>query len=674
MHRNAICRIVCAATILIAGVTRSDAQSASGEFEHLQGGVVHGVYFVDADHGWTAEDGGRVRVTTDGGQTWTFQETPDAVRSHMREIFFLDLRRGWAVGDNGAAIFTVDGGRRWTQAVSVPSQAHIFGVHFADARHGHAVGKEGVIWATTDGGLHWVGQTGNLVDPPDLPGKDLYGVYLLDARRGFACGDHAMIWQTIDGGASWHHVPVPESGDPEKDIELWDLQFQEGPNSGLIGTAVGGLGNHHGYAYQSFDGGRTWTLDRFKGLAETLYGVAMLGDGKAVSCGYARNAWLRKGSTWTDVSPVLPAPPAIEVTPPLKAADAGDIRNVWTVGMFNVIRKSSDGGQTWADQAGETAWRLKGGFFLDENNGWVVGQFARIARTSDGGKTFEVQHSKEPGLAPVVQASPTTGIWFCEPEIGCAVGLRFDHDGNEHSPAVGRILFTFDGGDHWEAPSTPLPAGVDLKAVTSSAPNEFWAVGSGGTVLRSVDGGRNWSAIDIVIDDRVQTDSLLSVSFGASQIGIVTAASGRAFLYRGGLWFEIPVFGADGTPFSGPLRGVAMDAPDHGIVVGELGSVFEYRGQALREIHRSESMANLPPDPEDENPGVPTLRCVTIVPFTSEIYASGDGGIVLHFDGKEWVEPKSHTSRAVHAICFLSPSRGFLIGQNNGVMGYRPAD
>jgi photosystem II stability/assembly factor-like uncharacterized protein len=58
------------------------------------------------------------------------------------------------------------------------------------------------------------------------------------------------------------------------------------------------------------------------------------------------------------------------------------------------------------------------------------------------------------------------------------------------------------------------------------------------------------------------------------------------------------------------------------------------------------------------------LYAVQIVPSSSEVYAGGTGGVVLHFNGSStWNSPKSQTESDIHAVSFQSTSHGFIVGK-----------
>jgi len=94
----------------------------------------------------------RIVATTDGGATWTPQDSPDT--GELRGVWFTDKDHGLAVGDKGAVQLTTDGGKTWA---NVPSntQANLRSVTFADAKTGWIVGDKGTILQTADGGKEW---------------------------------------------------------------------------------------------------------------------------------------------------------------------------------------------------------------------------------------------------------------------------------------------------------------------------------------------------------------------------------------------------------------------------------------------------------------------------------------------------------------------------------------
>ena len=103
------------------------------------------VTFPDTSHGW-AWTGIAFLATSDGGAHWTRLNTYGG-----KALLFLDASHGWAADQNGTISATSDGGATWTKQSS-GTTAYLTAVSFPDASHGWAVGSDGVILATRTGG------------------------------------------------------------------------------------------------------------------------------------------------------------------------------------------------------------------------------------------------------------------------------------------------------------------------------------------------------------------------------------------------------------------------------------------------------------------------------------------------------------------------------------------
>ena len=113
----------------------------------------------------------------------------------LNAVDFLGADLGWAVGDAGTIVHSTDGGVTWSGQDSGTATT-LDGVSFGDADHGWAVGLGGAVLATSDGGATWVGQTSGT-------SVDLNDVAFADAQNGYAVGNDATVIQTTDGGAHW---------------------------------------------------------------------------------------------------------------------------------------------------------------------------------------------------------------------------------------------------------------------------------------------------------------------------------------------------------------------------------------------------------------------------------------------------------------------------------------
>ncbi len=118
-----------------------------------------------------------VRITKDGGETWTsLPPLPDLQFAELSDFFFLDEKTGWAVGYaaeewgfQSAFLRTVDGGNTWEETLfpaseDIPSNAFLTmrQVKFQNPYIGFAIGEyqegdsvQGVLYMSADGGTVW---------------------------------------------------------------------------------------------------------------------------------------------------------------------------------------------------------------------------------------------------------------------------------------------------------------------------------------------------------------------------------------------------------------------------------------------------------------------------------------------------------------------------------------
>ncbi|MCA1613090.1 MAG: hypothetical protein LC800_02815 [Acidobacteria bacterium] len=195
------------------------------------------------------------------------------------------------------------------------------------------------------------------------------------------------------------------------------------------------------------------------------------------------------GETWSRVA--------------LTADDAGvllsrvvfaDAERGWAFGEMGALYSTRDGGATWQRQRAPTQRLLLGASFLDASRGWLVGAAGTVLRTEDGGATWRPAavvwpahaavnaSASAPAVPPQRAAAPRlSAASFVDARRGWAVG------------AGGFVAATADGGRTWAAQDSGTDA--DLADVKFTDAREGWAVGASGTVLRTADGGATWQQV-----------------------------------------------------------------------------------------------------------------------------------------------------------------------------------
>jgi len=541
----------------------------------------------DDQHGWAVRSDGGILATRDGGASWTVtNKTAGSQCAHPADgmpglaslAFNADGQHGWAVGDGGTVLVTTDGGACWERGVD-PSGANLAGVSFAaNARDGWAVGSLGTMLVTHDGGRSWTAPAADAIQwtAPDAPGAaapDLVAVSLsADGQRGWAVGSHGAILVTADGGASWARKPsqsdaafasVSMAGDgkhgwvasedsllaTDDGGDTWTPQLSNarGWFAGVSFAADGQRGwavGNHGMLLATTDGGASWTpqashirswLYGVTFAADALHGWAVGDDGSILRTLDGGASWLRwndelhvatvdHGKAWREESA---KPRCVEI--PLddgqapadggacKPANAGrshaapgapearvsltgvrfaaDGRRGWAVGYKGTILATSDGGRSWTLQPSGTEEWLHGLTFApDARHGWAVGNGGSILGTSDGGASWTAQPIFWPRPAGP-KAAPGRADARSDPDPAPRLyGITFANDAR-HGWAVGSggsIFATDDGGASW----TPQTSGTEHWLTSVSFADDArhgWAVGYLGTILATDDGGALWT-------------------------------------------------------------------------------------------------------------------------------------------------------------------------------------
>lgn len=313
---------------------------------------------------------------------WVAQSSGTTAR--LRDVWFTDASRGWVVGWDGTLRRTTDGGVTWTAQDSGVTTANLVKIVFADALHGWIVGDkhqpdgQEVLLATSDGGETWSVRA-------TISGTDL--AFVSPTTGWIAAGS---IYRTDDGGATWQ---LQLSGTAYHSIELVDASH---------GWALGRDGDDDAnIVVRTSDGGATWQqqlavgdyntellgLDAVSPTVAWVVGDAdfytRLGEYKFVS---------RDGTTWSG------APDTSNGTS-LRDVELLDSSFGWAVGYGGSVIHTADGGATWSvqeiarweydssgDHTNPTQPTLHGVHFLDADTGWAVGEDGTILVTHNGGR------------------------------------------------------------------------------------------------------------------------------------------------------------------------------------------------------------------------------------------------------------------------------------------------
>ena len=361
---------------------------------------------------------------------------------------------------------------RGYQRVMLSEYAHLIveGVNvLAVEVHQVSSGSSDLVWdARLDEETAWQPQDSGTT-------ADLFDVHAADTRRVWAVGAGGTIVRTLDGGATW----APQVSGTTSDLNAVWLQLDDFDVDIDRGTIVG-----DGGTILSTTDGEIW-IDRSLAVPARLEDVSFVGE----------RGW---------------------------AVASGDVDST-----TDDLYVTSDGGLTWTPMpTGISGGNWAAVLFIDHQRGWIAGtsfdhEGGVIYRTDDGGTSWTLawafdnhgywpaalaQHafddiwmvgqSSFAGTGEVKLVARDGGTFEEAPRTGNNVGIYdLDFASSTHGVGVGvhgSIVVTEDGGESWIAARVPhyyVHAhlhGVDFSFFDRDT---GWAVGVGGTILKTTSGG-----------------------------------------------------------------------------------------------------------------------------------------------------------------------------------------
>jgi photosystem II stability/assembly factor-like uncharacterized protein len=297
--------------------------------------------------------------------------------------------------------------------------------------------------------------------------------------------------------------------------------------------------------------------------------------------------------------------------PPVAFGDAGihaiqfiDQSEGWAVGDDGVIWHSIDGGKTWERQKSGTRASLRGVHFQTPYTGWAVGRIETSAggsvgvmlRTTDGGlKWDEVGTNVLPGLHGVQFFSEKYGFVCGDGSAAFASGMFTTTDGGvTWKPVSGMKLASCraaaffaptrngivagawsqlgtigEDAIYREADFDPL-AGRALHGVCTTTTAAF-AVGDGGAVLSSTDGGKLWGFVNLGLPPEALAACDFRCCAAIGQHVWVAGKPGGIVLHSAdsGKTWEL-----QRTELRVPVCGMYFLTHEVGWLVGELGCIL----------------------------------------------------------------------------------------------------
>jgi len=434
------------------------------------------IIFTDTSHGFVIGNSGEILMTYNGGINWTHINSPTT--AILLSIKFKNSFEGFIVGNFGTLLKTIDAGINWQ--LSFIGSDLLSDIDFLDNNRGMIVG--GKIYFTSNGGSTWVdktfgsllglstcnylnetdcvifGERGNIYKSTSngndweskLSGErnNLKDIVFVDNENGYIIGSYGLILKTVDGGKNW------EKMDSVTNESLNGLYFINRLNGWIVGS--------NSILLRSINGGQSWQIDTIPGCND-LYSIFFLTNDIGWAAG-ENNKILKSldgGETW-DIQQIN-ASQSFNINS-LSILD----KNIgYACGFYytyltpkGIVLKTTNGGLNW-DSVKTDNSHFNSVLFLDQFNGWVVGS-SRTFHTTNGGNS-----------------------WIT-PDIGGGNDIFFSNNLNgikiESLGYKSNIRITKDGGETWSLPQ--IVTDNDLYSAYADL-NNFWTVGSNGTILFS---------------------------------------------------------------------------------------------------------------------------------------------------------------------------------------------
>jgi photosystem II stability/assembly factor-like uncharacterized protein len=565
---------------------------------------------------------GAIAATTNGGTSWSGQAS--GTSADLNSVSCPSTTTCFAAGD-GAIVATTNGGGTWGNQTP-PFGGNIQSISCTDTSHCFAVTDSSVVnfFETSDGST-WTGFTISGSTAPT-------GVACPTTVKCFVT-DGSLILSTTNAGATWS-VSFDLATDPDAGVIAPFAAITCPTTTNCY--AVGGAG----LVAATSDGGLNWRTDSSRTAAElsaiscpsagtcyaalyedlgstilttTNFGgtwVAQYGGGTnqfaytSISCastttcvaigyGGVASTTTTAGAAWTVQQPTG----STNVILNLSCASPSECYAAGGDTLFS----THDGGATWSTHVLATTDQMAGISCPVTNTCFAVGWPGAIYITTDGGSTWTPQanylYGSDTTLLGVSCSSTTTcaavgshgtivtttdgATWNTEASgtttivwgVSCPTGLNCVATGSG-----GLTMARSAGAWHIYASGTTQ----NLHSVSCPSTAICFTVGNAGTILRTANGGSNWTP-----QTSGTTDNLFGISCAQTAACLATGNFGTVLgTFSPGSWSAI------GVPTGNALIAAAFEDINHAWVAGNGGSIL-----ANPLITRSCATLSLNPNP-----------------------------------------------------------------------------
>ena len=510
------------------------------------------LFFVNSQTGYACGDRGVVLKTTNGGINWIYSIVGSA-SNYYRDLFFTNANTGYICGfkswspTQGKLFKTTSGGSNWFE-IGISYNNGFTSLHFLNDQTGYIAG-DGVsnssinrLFKTTNSGVNW-----NEIDIGLQDNIRVRGVYYKNENIGILNTDIG-VRKTTDGGTSWFWLYQMSgstcdwgfsqlkffsdtlffgvvcykifksfnSGNNMTEISnghrngLTCIQFIDANTGwalsylGIYKSTNGGTnwqfydipGTISGYRFQfinantgwifrypllkTVNGGYNWYADSTFTYAKNLFFLNqtigyIISDSSSTSKLYKT---INSGLTWFNIFSCDSKMEGFQFID----SNIGYSLKEYPLSVSYKLMKTTNGGYNWLVHSTAEIRDPRTYIFINENTGWLS------KRTSNTGFTESIYKTTNGGISWINQNLDYYNLYnirihkFLNSNTGIATATS-QHVINSAT----YLLSTTNSGQNWEINYFGITLGIlDMFFLDS---NTGWAVGGGGTILKTTNGG-----------------------------------------------------------------------------------------------------------------------------------------------------------------------------------------
>ncbi len=214
--------------------------------------------FPRKDVAYVAGKQSSIGKTTDGGQTWSWQQLTDDTTHYFNGISCPTTESCWAAGRYGWIYVTDDGGQTWNLQRAGEYGAPFYDILMFDENNGHAAGNPD-MYRTTDGGETWL-------DTTTVGNNANVDISMIDQYAGWTTtGKVAYRWTTSAGQTWRREIPADISLGVYKGVQVLDNDKNGDVDHAWLVGCKGPLVDeecqepHTGMIVHTPDNGATWS-------------------------------------------------------------------------------------------------------------------------------------------------------------------------------------------------------------------------------------------------------------------------------------------------------------------------------------------------------------------------------------------------------------------------------